>query len=250
MTDGPEQQTGRNGQGGVGPGLIRVATYNIHGGIGVDGRFNIDRTAAVINSLQCRIVALQEVRFGTGKDMDILRFLARRSGMRAIAGITVDSAASPFGNAVLTDLPIAVTEKYDLSVSGRERRGALDILVRARGGPLRILATHLGLKPRERRMQVRRLLDILQRTEDRAATTVLLGDINEWFLWGRPLRWIHRYFGRSGTVATYPSRNPLFALDRIWCHPRQRMVSIGAFTSPQARLASDHLPLTAEIEAL
>lgn len=249
MTDGAEQQTGRNGQSGVDPGLLRVGTYNIHGGVGVDGRFDIDRTAAVINSMQCRIVALQEVRFGTGKDMDLLRFLARRTGLRAIAGITVDSAASPFGNAVLTDLPIAATERYDLSVSGRERRGALDILVGTGGGRLRILATHLGLKPRERRVQVRRLLDILQRTGDRAATTVLLGDINEWFLWGRPLRWIHRYFGRSGTIATYPSRRPLLALDRIWCHPRRRMVSIRACRSPQARLASDHLPLTAELDA-
>ena len=68
--------------------------------------------------------------------------------------------------------------------------------------------------PAERRIQVQRLLE-------RFGTKhcVLMGDLNEWFLWGRPLRWIQAIFGGSPAPATFPSAWPVFALDRIWVRP-------------------------------
>ena len=77
--------------------------------------------------------------------------------------------------------------------------------------------------------------------------TVLMGDVNEWFLWGRPLRWLHRHFQQTPAPATFPARWPVFALDRIWVEPRQALRRVSVHDSATARVASDHLPITATI---
>ena len=112
------------------------------------------------------------------------------------------------------------------------------------GHLLRIVATHLGLRPVERRLQVRRLLDEFDTPR---MPVVLMGDINEWLVWGRPLRWLTSHFKPAQAPPTFPSRRPVFALDRIWMHPRWRLLRVHAHRSRLARVASDHLPLMARI---
>ena len=73
--------------------------------------------------------------------------------------------------------------------------------------------------------------------------TTVLGDINEWFALARILRQLGAHFGRSSTARTWPSRWPLFALDRIWVHPPEALMSVWTHTSSTAQCASDHLPL-------
>jgi endonuclease/exonuclease/phosphatase family metal-dependent hydrolase len=106
--------------------------------------------------------------------------------------------------------------------------------------------THLGLLPGERREQVRRLMDALGRPTSRLV--ILCGDINEWFAVGRPLRWLHARLGRSPTLRTFPAGFPLFALDRIWVQPREAVVKLAVHDTPMARVASDHLPLTVDVD--
>ena len=81
----------------------------------------------------------------------------------------------------------------------------------------------------------------------RVDNVVLLGDLNEWFFWGKPLRQLHRYFGYMRTPATFPARWPIFALDRIWIHSRSRKLKTYVINNAETRLASDHLPLVAQI---
>jgi endonuclease/exonuclease/phosphatase family metal-dependent hydrolase len=76
-----------------------------------------------------------------------------------------------------------------------------------------------------------------------------MGDVNEWFLIGRPLRWLHRHFKNVPAPATFPARLPLLALDRIWVKPRAMLLSIQRHDTALARLASDHLPVVAHIAA-
>jgi endonuclease/exonuclease/phosphatase family metal-dependent hydrolase len=109
------------------------------------------------------------------------------------------------------------------------------------------MATHLGLRPYERRWQMRQLLEHLDRGPQ--CPTVLMGDLNEWFLWGRPLRWLHAWFGTTPAPATFPSALPLFALDRIWVRPRALMARLFVHDGGRAAEASDHLPLVAQIGA-
>jgi endonuclease/exonuclease/phosphatase family metal-dependent hydrolase len=150
-----------------------------------------------------------------------------------------------YGNGLLTRYPIASVKRIDLSINGYEPRGALDVELLAAGVALRVVATHLGLRPAERREQIQRLL--LAFEKDRPLTSVLMGDINEWFLWGRPLRWLHRHFDATPARATFPAWCPLFALDRMWAHPRSCLRSFGVHSTALARIASDHLPAIAEM---
>ena len=75
-----------------------------------------------------------------------------------------------------------------------------------------------------------------------------MGDINEWFLWGRPLRWMHKHFQQTPSPPTFPSGFPVFALDRMWVKPRTLLRSMKVHSTRLARVASDHLPLTAELD--
>jgi len=107
---------------------------------------------------------------------------------------------------------------------------------------VRVIVTHLGLFAAERRWQVRKLLEMVKNTEERL---VVLGDINEWFPFSRPLRWFNRLLGRSVVERSFPSRWPLFALDRVWARPRPALLALKAHRPALAERASDHLPVKA-----
>ena len=225
---------------------IRLATYNIHGCVGNDGRFDVDRIGRVLRELDPDVLALQEVEHHDVDGLDLLEYLASHSGLTPIAGPTLFKRRRAYGNAVLTRLPIEAVRPVDLSLPGREPRGALDITLGCGEISCRVIATHLGLQPGERRTQIRALLALLDRHESDVA--VLLGDLNEWLLWGRPLRWLHRHFSPSPHLRTFPSRLPLFALDRIWVRPADCIRVIETHDTALARQASDHLPLKADLD--
>jgi endonuclease/exonuclease/phosphatase family metal-dependent hydrolase len=221
-----------------------IVSYNTHGAVGIDRRFAPERIARVLAEIDADIVALQELELRVN-GFDMLAFLQRETGFHAIAGPTIRSIDRDFGNGLLTRFPIVSVDQVNLDVARREPRGAIDAVVDCDGAPLRVIATHLGLRPAERREQVRRLLDIVR--AGRALPTVLLGDLNEWFLRGRPLRWLHEHFGESPAHATFPSPLPLLALDRIWSSPASLLRRVRVHRSRLAQRASDHLPLVARL---
>jgi endonuclease/exonuclease/phosphatase family metal-dependent hydrolase len=223
---------------------LRIATYNVHGGVGLDRRYDPERIARVIAEMDADVVALQELQSRGGRDM--LDTLRRETHAHSIAAITFRNAHGDFGNGLLSRRPIASNERIDLSMHGREPRNAIDATVDCQGIPLRIIATHLGLKPSERREQSARLVAALKKQPDRA--TVLLGDINDWTLPRHALRALHAHFGESRAHATYPSVFPVLALDRIWVSAPSALVRTYRHQTRTARLASDHLPLVAELE--
>ncbi|HKK06705.1 MAG TPA: endonuclease/exonuclease/phosphatase family protein [Gammaproteobacteria bacterium] len=223
-----------------------VATYNIHACIGSDGRFDPNRVLRVIQELDVDVLALQEVEHHAVDGIDLLDYFAAESGLQAIPGPTLLRGTRQYGNALLSRFPPVSLNRADLSVPGREARGALDALFDCGGKKLQVVATHLGLKPRERREQVRRVLPLFE--PEAADVSVLMGDLNEWFLWGRISHWLRRRFQATPYHATFPSRWPLLALDKIWVNPADRVKRFEVHRSRVARRASDHLPLKAVIE--
>jgi phospholipase D1/2 len=228
------------------PHVLRIATWNIHNAVGGDGTRDLARIAEVIRQMGAPLVALQEI--GCTVDGDAAcdaAVVADANGLLWRSVAPSGRAAVRHGNALLSAHPLGVPRVHDLSVPGREGRAALEVDVTWGRRRLRVVVTHLGLRASERRHQVERLLRAVG--DEEVDATILLGDINEWFLWGRPLRWLHRRFGASPAPRTFPTRLPLLALDRVWVHPRSVLVSLAAVNTPAARRASDHLPVVATL---
>ena len=225
---------------------VKLVSWNLHRCIGRDGKMSAERCAAVLREIDADMIALQEVESRPGQRSDMLAYLAQQTGCTAVAGTTMTREDTHYGNALLTRLPLETVRRHDLSVPGREPRAALDVDIVGEHGRLQLVATHLGLRPSERRYQVRQLLQFFD-TEGNDVV-VLAGDLNEWFLWGRPLRLLHRIFPDTPHRRTWPTHPPLFALDRVWVHPRRALRGLKVHRSAIARMASDHLPLVAEID--
>jgi endonuclease/exonuclease/phosphatase family metal-dependent hydrolase len=244
-----------DGQGGArvgaaGNGSLRIGSYNIHRCVGADGRCDPDRIVTVIREMDCDAVGLQEVDNSPGPNPSSMQldYLARATATNAVAGLRLVRRRGHYGNALLTRLPVLDVRRHDLSFSWREPRGALEVDVDLRGSAARLIVTHLGLTPGERRHQIRKILEIVS-ARSIASPVVLLGDINEWLPLGRPLRWVHALCGRPPAPPSFPSWWPLLALDRIWASPRASLSSVVAHRSPTARIASDHLPVMAVLHA-
>ena len=224
---------------------VVIASYNTHGGVGLDRRFAPHNIARVIGELGADIVALQELRSHAG-GVDLLECLSRETGQQAVAGPAVVNSAGTFGNGLLSRFPFVSVQHVPLAIAGREPRSAIDAVLDCDGVRLRVIATHLGLKRRERAWQASRLIDVVN--TGAAMPTVLLGDVNEWFPRGRVLRSLHAHFGKAHSRPTFPSLLPSLALDRIWTSPDYILREVHAHGSRLARVASDHLPLVASIE--
>ena len=227
---------------------LRVVSYNIHQCVGADGRRLPERVGEVLREIDADVVALQEVDASPGPTSDSMQmqYLAARLGLHAIAGPTILRHDGHYGNALLTRRPVLDLRHVDLTVYRREPRAAIDVDLDAGGRTVRVIATHLGLLPGERRFQARRLLDLLG--PERDVPVILCGDINEWFGIGRPLRWLNRRLGRCSRIRTFPAAFPLFALDRVWATHPASVVRVAVHHSRAARQASDHLPLVADVE--
>ena len=214
---------------------LRIASYNVHGCVGTDGRKDAARIAAVIRELDCDTVGLQEVDYR-------LDYIGRCVDMTVIPGLTLVRHDGPYGNALLTRRKILDVRRLELGYGRREPRNALDVDLEVCGERVRVIVTHLGLFAPERRWQVRRLIELVRETQERL---VVLGDINEWFPFSRPLRWFNRLLGHSVVERSFPSRLPLLALDRVWVRPRPALLALKAHRSALAAAASDHLPVKA-----
>lgn len=204
-----------------------------------------DRTARVLREIGASIVALQEVEQHRVGRENLLQYLGRKAGMEVISGPTFKRENRQYGNALMTSLPIIEIRRLDLSITGREPRGALDVSLDWNGRVLQVVATHLGLKPGERRQQIRQILTRFE--TQKSDCSVLMGDLNEWLLWGRPLRWLRGHFKPTPNIATFPARCPFFALDQLWVNPFTALAKLEAHKSALAKIASDHLPLKAEL---
>lgn len=224
---------------------IRLATYNVHSGRGIDGRFKPERVSAVIAELGADVIALQEY-VSLVADFDVRDHLLRATGFQMAAMSTMKAGAGDFGNAVLSRWPIIDAVEHTLSVRNYEPRGALEVMI-GRGRPeLRVIAMHLGLHVGERREQLSRLLDIVR--ADSSVPTVLAGDFNIARAGSKALHACRDHFGHSHAPRTFPSIAPMLALDRIWVTPCSVLVGVDAHRSRRARVASDHLPVVATLE--
>jgi len=192
--------------------------------------------------LDADVVALQEATFypDDGGEGIAVR-LAETLGVQTVSVPTCQCKGLAFGHLLLSRHEIESVQCLDLSFKLHEQRRALDARLLVDRRPVRVIATHLGLRLPERRHQVMRLLQHVNGIEDEPI--ILMGDFNAW-LPGTPwLRLIDRAFGGTPRPATFPAVMPMLPLDRIWAKPRDILTDLQVHRTNGARAASDHLPL-------
>jgi endonuclease/exonuclease/phosphatase family metal-dependent hydrolase len=157
------------------PLTIRVGSFNIHSGVGPDGRLDLHRTADALNSLD--LIALNEVR---GPDFrgnpDQAEQLGQALGLRWLFAPTERQWwRDHFGNGVLTSLPVTNWLRIPLPCSrGKGYRNALLVTIETGDRPLHVLITHLD-RTDDRADQLRVVSDLFLSLQEPA---LLLGDLN------------------------------------------------------------------------
>jgi endonuclease/exonuclease/phosphatase family metal-dependent hydrolase len=256
-------------------GVLRVATYNIHKGVrglGVRKRLEIHNLGLGIEALDADMVFLQEVRLfhhREARHFDHTWFGWPNQGQAeylAPEGFEVAYRTNAItrhgehGNALLSRWPMGASGHHDVSDHPFEQRGLLHVPVQWEGETIHAIVAHLGLIHASRMRQIQRLQAFIDAKVPAGERVVVAGDFNDWAekldpsLKALGLSRARVTSGKRGLRVlvqpdkpTFPSRVPVFALDRIYT----RGLTCRATYVPRgvawARM-SDHLPLVAEFE--
>jgi endonuclease/exonuclease/phosphatase family metal-dependent hydrolase len=162
---------------------VRLATFNIHHGVGEDQRLDLPRLAKVLAALDADVLCLQEVDRYYGdrsEDVDQALLLSRALDMQLAWGPAIDEPGPPgrprqYGNALLSRLPILVSDVHPLPGAG-EPRSALRTMLELDGGTLWVTVTHLSTGPAAERAAQAAALAALH--TDTMGAGVLAGDFN------------------------------------------------------------------------
>jgi endonuclease/exonuclease/phosphatase family metal-dependent hydrolase len=158
---------------------LRVASYNIRHGEGVDRKIDLKRIAGVINALQPDLVALQEVDKTCSRsgNQDLAAELGRLTGMHHRFGKFMDFQGGEYGMAILSRLPIVKAVRHPLP-AGAEPRCALEVKVRAPAitVPLSFVCIHNDWT--DERIRVNQVQALLAALGGHANPIILAGDFN------------------------------------------------------------------------
>ena len=238
---------------------MRVMTFNVHHGVGTDGRLDLNRTADVIRTGGADIVGLQEVdrHFGARSDfVDQATWLAADLGMHVVFGANLDLdplvAGRPrrqYGTAILSVHPILDWENtYLPRFDGHEQRGLLRARISVEGVELQAYNTHLQHDDAgERLVQAKAIADLIGEPDD---PVILLGDLNatprapEIRVLTHTLVDVWRAVGASAGH-THPSGHPNRRIDYVM--QSTDMVARAIAVNGARPTASDHLPVAADV---
>jgi endonuclease/exonuclease/phosphatase family metal-dependent hydrolase len=230
---------------------LRVATYNIHRGRGMDGRTRPDRIAAVLAGLDADVLALQEVVGAGPNGGGHAEAIGAALGIGWVMSPARHLRGSLFGNVVLSRFPVRHHVQYDLSWRTCEPRCCQRVDLDVDGVVFHVYNVHLGTAFLERRFQAERLAAIVS---DRrvAGPKVVLGDFNEWTrglateLLSERLQAVDlkHYLKRR---RTYPGIFPILHLDHIYYQNAVEVLHVHLPRTRRTLIASDHLPLVADL---
>jgi endonuclease/exonuclease/phosphatase family metal-dependent hydrolase len=235
--------------------FLRIVTYNIHKCRGMDWLVRPDRIVNVLRELRADIIALQEVVSleGGSPEQDQARFVAEELGFHFAFGENRRHQGGRYGNVLLTRFPIQSHQNFDITAGGREPRGCLRADVRFNENVLHVFNVHFGTRFFEQRKQTRKLIDGgIITSDDLCGPRIVLGDFNEW-LRGSVTPRMTPHLKKANVrrnlrkYRTFPGRFPLFPLDHIYFDESLRLKRLYRHRSRIAVVASDHLPLVADL---
>lgn len=244
VRDGTPQSGGRP---------LRAVSYNIRHGVGLDGRLDLHRTAAVLRELDADLIGLQEVDLDVGRSgrVNQVNELARKLGMHPAFGSFMDYQGGRYGMAVLSRFPVVHAGSLRLP-DGNEPRVALEVEVRLPdGGTVRIVNVHFDWVEDDA-FRFEQAAALTARLREAETPFVLLGDFND--RPGSRTLDLFRGLAREATKPrdarfTFPADEPAIEIDFIWCAPPAAW-NIGSVRVVDEAAASDHRPVVADLTLL
>lgn len=227
---------------------IRLASYNIRKALGTDRVRNPLRILKVLDEVGADIVVLQEAdrRFGSRAAVLPQVLLDHHSDYVAVPLDVQTDSMGWHGNAILVRKGMAVLHHDIIHIPFLEPRGVVTATIATPAGPITVFGMHLDLSGLWRGRQARAIAALAE-TARAAHPTVLMGDCNEW----RERAGCFREFGRRFTILdcgpSFHSRRPVGRLDRIMHCERLQLATCGVHHTPLSTMASDHLPVWAEL---
>ncbi len=221
---------------------VKLASYNIRKAIGLDRRRDPGRILDVINQIGADVVVLQEAdrRLGPRPTALPRQLIDDHTDFEPVPLASNSVSLGWHGNAILVRKGTEVSDPQRIDLPGLEPRGAVSVVI---GGSLRVAGVHLGLMRRYRHGQLRAVRAALA---DCPNPTVVLGDFNEWSPHAG-LEEFHGDFEMHAPGLSYHASRPVAALDRIGVSPGLEFRDGGVLETKLAKVASDHLPVWAEI---
>jgi endonuclease/exonuclease/phosphatase family metal-dependent hydrolase len=228
---------------------LRLATYNIHKAKGMDRRTSIERIGRVLEEVNADIIALQEIVAGQAYE------LGETLGYYVAMGEARQHEGAAYGNATLSKHQAKRAVHAHVTVPGREARCVLRADIPHGHFLIHTFNAHLGVSFFERRKQAQRLFeeDILSAVDIRGPR-VMMGDFNEWTR-GLVTKLLRAEFQEADIrkhmprMRSYPMALPLLGLDHIYLDPHLEVQHAYFHLSMLSLVASDHLPLVADVIA-
>lgn len=228
--------------------IIKLASYNIHKGVGTDRKRDPARILKVLAEVDADIVCLQEadLRFGTRASV-LPRFMIESHSDYVPVPLDVQHDSMGWhGNAILVRRGIVVESHDIIHIPCLEPRGVVTATLRIGNASVSVFGMHLDLSGLWRARQARAIA-ALGDAARRQRPTVLMGDLNEWRANAGAFREFGKHFTLLDPGPSFPARRPLGRLDRIMHCDALRVTDCGVHRSALAAAASDHLPVWAEL---
>jgi endonuclease/exonuclease/phosphatase family metal-dependent hydrolase len=239
---------------------FRVMTYNVHSCIGLDGRVHPERVLRVIRAAQADVIALQEIDANRARSRraDQAQFLADELEMSHHYFAVLEDRGERYGLTVISRFPLRVVQMAHLTPADARRRsearGAMWVELATDAGPVQLINTHFGLTSQERRRQAEALAgEAWLGRMPPGDPVVLCGDLNAGprspacrVLGGR-LRDVRCASGKRRRGATFPSVLSVRRIDHIFVSEQFCVTDVFSPRTPTAILASDHLPVCADL---
>ncbi|QDU65211.1 endonuclease/exonuclease/phosphatase family protein [Engelhardtia mirabilis] len=232
---------------------LRVVSYNIRHGVGLDDQLDLERTAGVLRDLAPDFVGLQEVDLDCERSGGVnqVHQLAAELAMHPAFGGFMDYQGGRYGMGILSRHPIV--DAYSLRLpDGNEPRVALVVEAQLPGGErVLVVSVHFDWVEDDafRFAQATALAEFLA---DLGQPYILLGDFND----GPNSRTLGLFRALATEAAkppsdplTFPADGALKEIDFVFCSPPAdwSVESVDVIDEP---LASDHRPVLAELRLL
>jgi len=232
---------------------LRVMSYNIHVGVGMDKKLDLQRIADVIIKEKPDLVGLQEVDRGVERTQrkDEIVELATLTRMEYAFAHNLNYQGGQYGVAILSRYPI-LTSDHRMFQNKREteRRGMIRVEVKFEGKPLHFVTTHLDYQfPDGRLFEAEQMLEFLK---DVRGTLIVVGDFNDEPN-GSTYKLMSTKFGDAWLANrekqlgfSYPADKPIKRIDYIFFRSSANVKAKRAWVVETP--ASDHIPVVADLE--